>query len=54
MRLWDTLQLSRQSMAEWVRIAAMWLEPLYQCMRQKLIDSGYVQVDDVTRSAEMA
>ncbi|MCC5025630.1 MAG: transposase [Candidatus Synoicihabitans palmerolidicus] len=44
--------LPRQSMAEWVRIAAMWLEPLYERMHRRLLDSGYVQADDVARSAE--
>lgn len=39
-------QLPRQSMVEWVRIAAMWLEPVYQHMRRQLLDAGYVQVDE--------
>lgn len=38
--------LSRQSMVEWVRIAADWCEPLYKRIVSDLIGSGYVQVDE--------
>ena len=47
-------RLPRQSMAEWVRIASQWLEPIYQGMHDRLLQSGYVQVDDGARRAEMA
>lgn len=39
-------RLPRQSMAEWVRIASQWLEPIYQGMHDRLLQSGYVQVDE--------
>jgi transposase len=38
--------LPRQSMVEWVRLAAEWLTPLYQKMRRNLLAGGYVQVDE--------
>jgi hypothetical protein len=38
--------ISRQSMADWVRIAAFWLEPLYWLMREGLLAGGYLQVDE--------
>ena len=47
-------RLPRQSMAEWVRIASQWLEPIYQGMHGGLLQSGYVQLDDGARRAEMA
>jgi len=39
-------RLPRQSMAEWVRIASSWLEPIYQGMHRRLLESGYVQVGE--------
>ena len=39
-------QLSRQSMAEWIRIASEWLEPIYRCMYRDLLAGGYVQADE--------
>lgn len=38
--------ISRQTMAEWVRLAAEHLEPLYKRMRRELLHGGYVQVDE--------
>lgn len=38
--------LSRQSMADWIRIAAEWCEPLYRRMLRDVLDSGYVQADE--------
>jgi transposase len=38
--------LSRQSMVEWVRIAAEWSEPIYKLMVVDLLAGGYVQVDE--------
>jgi hypothetical protein len=39
-------RLSRQSMADWIGLAAGWLEPLYRRMHQRLLLSGYLQVDE--------
>ncbi|MCC5021535.1 MAG: transposase [Candidatus Synoicihabitans palmerolidicus] len=39
-------RLPRQSMVEWVRIASDWLEPIYQGMRRRLLESSYVPVDE--------
>ncbi len=38
--------ISRQTMVEWVRIAADWGEPLYKLMVADLLRGGYVQVDE--------
>ena len=38
--------ISRQTMAEWVRLAAEHLEPLYKRMHRDLLAGGYVQVDE--------
>jgi transposase len=38
--------LPRQTMAEWVGLAAEWLQPIYQHIRQGVLDDGYVQVDE--------
>lgn len=38
--------LSRQTMVEWVRIAAEWGEALYKLMVAELLAGGYVQVDE--------
>jgi transposase len=38
--------LSRQTMVEWVRIAADWAEPIYKCMVADLLAGGYVQCDE--------
>lgn len=38
--------LPRQTMAEWVGLAAEWLQPIYQHIRQGVLGDGYVQVDE--------
>jgi transposase len=38
--------ISRQSMADWVRIASVWLQPLYRLIREQLLAGGYVQIDE--------
>jgi hypothetical protein len=39
-------ELSRKSMAEWVRIAADWAEPIYKLMRAELLQGQYIQCDE--------
>ena len=39
-------KISRQTMADWVALAAHALEPIYKLMLQLLLKSGYVQVDE--------
>jgi transposase len=39
-------RLPRQSMADWIAIAAEWLEPVYKTMRQRLLAGGYLQADE--------
>lgn len=41
-RVW----LPRQTMAEWVGLAADWLKPIYEHIRTEVLSSGYVQVDE--------
>jgi transposase len=38
--------ISRQTMVEWVRIAADWCEPIYKLMVADLLAGGYLQVDE--------
>ena len=38
--------LSRQTMADWIRLTADWLEPIYRHMHRTLLQSGYVQADE--------
>lgn len=38
--------LSRQTMVEWVRLAADWGEPIYKLMVADLLAGGYVQCDE--------
>ena len=38
--------LPRQTMAEWVGLAAEWLQPIYELIRQEVLGHGYVQVDE--------
>src|SRR5450432_199104 len=38
--------IPRQTMAEWIRITAEWLEPIYRCMLKRLLASGYLQADE--------
>lgn len=39
-------RLSRQSMADWIAIAAEWLEPVYKEMGRRLLAGGYLQADE--------
>lgn len=39
-------QLSRQSMADWVRITSDWAEPIYKLMLSELLRANYVQCDE--------
>jgi hypothetical protein len=39
-------QLSRQSMADWVRITSDWAEPIYKRMLSELLREKYVQCDE--------
>ena len=39
-------QLSRKSMADWVRIASEWAEPIYKLMHAELLRGQYVQCDE--------
>ncbi len=38
--------LPRQTMAEWVGLAAEWLKPVYQQIRRDVLSRGYVQIDE--------
>lgn len=38
--------LPRQTLAEWVELAAEWLAPIYRLIRQDVFSGGYVQVDE--------
>jgi transposase len=38
--------LPRQTMAEWMGLAADWLKPIYECLRKEVLAGGYVQVDE--------
>ena len=38
--------LPRQTMAEWVELAAQWLKPIYRQIQQGVLSRGYVQVDE--------
>ena len=40
------MQLPAQSMVEWMRNAAEWLQPIYNKMRENLLGSGYLQMDE--------
>lgn len=39
-------RLARQSMVDWVRIAADWAEPIYKLMHTELLRGRYVQCDE--------
>ena len=39
-------KISSQTMTDWVRLAAEWLQPLYKRMHEGLLAGGYVQVDE--------
>ena len=38
--------LPRQTMTEWMGLAADWLKPIYKHIRREILASGYVQVDE--------
>jgi hypothetical protein len=38
--------IPRQTLCDWVRIAADWLEPVYRCMHRRLLEGGYLQADE--------
>jgi transposase len=40
------VRLTRQTMAEWVGLAADWLRPIYELIRQEVSSGGYLQVDE--------
>jgi transposase len=40
------VQISRQSLARWVELAADWLKPIYEQIRTGVMAGGYVQVDE--------
>jgi hypothetical protein len=42
---WDA-QLSRKSMADWIRVVADWFNPIYGLMHRNLLEGGYVQADE--------
>ena len=39
-------QISRQTMADWIRMSAECLEPLYKYMHRGLLAGGYIQADE--------
>jgi hypothetical protein len=41
----DGANIPRQTMADWIRITAEWLEPIYTRMHQRLFEGSYLQVD---------
>ena len=40
------VELPRQTMAQWVALAAHWLQPIYDRIRNDVLANGYVQVDE--------
>lgn len=38
--------IPRQTLCDWIRIAAEWLEPVYRCMHRRLLEGGYLQADE--------
>jgi transposase len=38
--------LPRQTMAEWMGLAADWLRPIYEHLRREVLAGGYVQIDE--------
>lgn len=38
--------IPRQTMADWIRIAAEWLEPVYRQMHRRLLAGSYLQADE--------
>ena len=44
---------SLKRMADLIEAIAYWFKPIYGCMREKLIASGYLQANGNARGAEM-
>jgi hypothetical protein len=42
------VQLPRQTMAQWMGMAADWLRPIYETIRTGVPGGGYVQIDETT------
>jgi transposase len=40
------VELSRQTMAQWMGLCADWLRPIYESIRTGVLGGGYVQVDE--------
>jgi transposase len=40
------VQLPRQTMAQWMGMAADWLRPIYETIRTGVLGGGYVQIDE--------
>lgn len=40
------VDLTRQTMARWMALAAFWLRPLYEAIKTTVRDGGYMQVDE--------
>jgi transposase len=38
--------LPRQTLAEWIGLAADWLKPIYELIRCEVFEEGYVQIDE--------
>ena len=38
--------LPRQTMAEWMGLAADWLKPVYRQIREEALEGGYLQIDE--------
>lgn len=41
-------RISRQTMADWVEVVALWLKPIYDRMRRELLDGPYIQADETS------
>jgi transposase len=40
------VEISRKTMADWMRVVADWLKPIYRIMREDLLKGDYLQVDE--------
>jgi len=40
------VQIPRQTMAQWMALAADWLRPIYETIRTGVLGGGYVQIDE--------
>ncbi|HEY4051814.1 MAG TPA: IS66 family transposase [Acidobacteriaceae bacterium] len=45
---WDRhrVWLPRQSMARWIQLASEWLKPIYRQIKEQMMKSSYIQVDE--------